>query len=267
MFGRFLVPLLPAAFIGVEAALSALPARRGLLRPALAWAFAAACLVRTATYGEPRQLHHGIAYEPAWYPPDAVERAREAGRRLAPFVRDPDMVAGFAGTRAMLVYYAEVPVAIELETGLTDPVIARQPLARRRRPGHEKPAPPAYLVERGACILLRPGAARRPVQRIAFDGVEATLFFYCRDFLEAAAAKGDVRFVRFPEHLDEHWAGIEGRSEAELAEDLRFFRAFYFAQNPDPEREARLEAALAARRRDAPSPAPGPGATSEPSPG
>jgi len=55
-----------------------------------------------------------------------------------------------------LGYYAGSRVRVLDRLGLTDPVTARIRLRQRRRPGHEKSAPLAYLVHRGVTFSTTP---------------------------------------------------------------------------------------------------------------
>src|SRR6267143_1533566 len=64
-------------------------------------------------------------------------------------------------TEARVVYYSEVPVAIECSAGLTDRFIARRPLEHRGRIGHEKRPTATYLLDvRGVQLGLHPELAK-----------------------------------------------------------------------------------------------------------
>ena len=145
------------------------------------------------------------------------------------------------------MYEANIPVAIEAETGLTDRAIAGQLLAKRGRVGHEKRATLPYLVDqRRAHFLFAPSLPEElgleryiPVQTIAFGPVKAWLLYWDPELMAELARRG-ASFDDFGDYLDRYLEGVDERSSKEVRRDYERFRHFYFGHVRDP-REARFE--------------------------
>ena len=128
---------------------------------------------------------------------------------------------------------------------MTDRFIARQPLTKRGRIGHEKHAPLDYLIrDRGVHFALRHQTlkvlrveGRIPLYEISFDGVRGYILRWDGPLLAELRKRGAV-FEDFPTDLDsliEQLPELEGEQVGELYESLRLF---YFDHHSDPEREA-----------------------------
>jgi len=109
-------------------------------------------------------------------------------------------------------------------------------------------ATPAHIVERGADISAMGvyGPPYDALTKLVLDVETYSLTRYRADLLDPLRDRPEVRFVRFPEHIDEYLASSRARSPAEVRRDLDFFDRYYFAGNPDPARRARLAALAAA---------------------
>jgi hypothetical protein len=199
-----------------------------------------------------RQVVHGIADEPRHYSPSAAEEVDRRAAVIRRFLEGLDVTVGFTGGEARLVYGARIPRAIECETGLTDRAIARQPLERRGRPGHEKHATLEYLVDlrkthfvfnRYAWRIV--GAEGRvPPVPVEMDGVQAFLLHWDPPVMEQLRRRG-ARFPDFPLALDRIIAGLD-RLEPGAVEPLYAnLRRFYFDHVDDPVRQAAFERHLA----------------------
>jgi hypothetical protein len=249
MFGRLLVPTLPFWAVLLELGTIGLTRRRALYWGATA--AVAMALTGTPSPIEGRRIVHGIADEPRHYSREAVERVDRDAQVLGRYFEGLDVTVGFTGSEARLVYRARVPRAIECETGLTDRAIARQPLLRRGRPGHEKHAALDYLVaERGAHFVLNPYAfriigaeGRLPAIRVGFDGVEAWLLHWDGPLLGELARRG-ARVPDFPSMLDGMIAGLPRASPEQVARVYDDLRLFYFDHVDDPARRAAFERRL-----------------------
>jgi hypothetical protein len=151
-----------------------------------------------------------------------------------------------SGAIGLLGYYSGVPVIDR--RGLTDETVARQPLARRSRPGHEKSASVAYLVERGvhfARSVPRPPRWFRPCARIVWrhdtGGRPWWIFRYDRELMNAIRdVDPAIRFRDAEDCLDDCVGNLRGFSEDEVRERLEVFDAYYFDYNDDPDRRARF---------------------------
>ena len=151
MFARLFVPLTPFLALLLQRALM-------LCRPRLriAAAIAAAALIKWMPM-PPRDNLRGIVDERHYYAIRswAVDSDRH-GATLERELRGLPVVVAFGGAGARIIYRSDVPMAIEVATGLTDKVIAHQPLVHRGRVGHEKYAQPEYLLERHVDFALAP---------------------------------------------------------------------------------------------------------------
>lgn len=143
------------------------------------------------------------------------------------------------------MYKAEIPVAIESAAGLTDAVIARQPLERRGRPGHEKQPTPEYLIgERKAHFTLSVAAQhflglRGTIPNITIDfgdGVVGNVLHWDPDMMAALAERGVV-VPDFLGMIDAYVRGIDTKSREEVERDFTLLRRFYFDHVDDPARE------------------------------
>jgi hypothetical protein len=95
------------------------------------------------------------------YPPEKCRAQRRKGEELKRLFHGLPVRVAFSGSEARIVYYSEVPVAIECSTGLTDRFIARRSLASRSRVGHEKRPTTTYLLDvRRVQLSLHPELAR-----------------------------------------------------------------------------------------------------------
>jgi arabinofuranosyltransferase len=249
MFGRLLVPTLPFWAVLFDLGLLGLTRRRALYWAALAGI--AAAFVWTPSPIEGLKIVHGIADEPRHYSREAVERVDRDAQVLRRYFEGLDVTVGFTGSEARLVYRARIPRAIECETGLTDRAIARQPLERRGRPGHEKHARLDYLVdERGTDFVLNPhafrivGAAGRiPPVTLELDHVRLFLLRWNPELLAELARRG-ARVPDFPATLDRVIDELPGTDRDRVARMYAELRRFYFDHADDPSRGAAFERRL-----------------------
>jgi hypothetical protein len=147
-------------------------------------------------------------------------------------------------------------VAIECATGLTDRWIAHQPLRRRGRVGHEKPAPVWYLIGRRVHFVLGYNATDLlqvrsliPPARIWFDDVPGSIVHWNPAILAEMRLRG-ARFTDFPFYLDQYVAALDSLPEDSVRSDYLRFRTFYFQHVNDPLREAPFLARLDRQVRD-----------------
>jgi hypothetical protein len=159
MFARFLLPAFILVMVRIEKFIAMAYNPKKKLVVALFLAFG--MLFRYNPFAQ-RFALNGITEEYKIYTSSAREKLKEASLLTAPYMRETKPVVAFYGAQAALIYYWDIPVAIESETGLTDHYIARQSLKERGRIGHEKQAPAAYLKRRHVSFALHapaPGSA------------------------------------------------------------------------------------------------------------
>ena len=144
---------------------------------------------------------------------------------------------------------ADVEVANESETGLTDRSDAHQTLTQRGRIGHEKRASPKYLIEErkahfmftaigpeltGVDKLVTP-------QAIQFGPIEAWVLYWDPPIMEELARRG-AKFTDIGTTLDRYIKTMNTKSDLEVRSDYEKFRRFYFGHVGDPAREAAFQA-------------------------
>jgi hypothetical protein len=241
MHGRMWVPLVPLLALVLQAGLLALwPAASRY--PGLS---AAAVLVATLAARPPAAealWRRGIVDERTFPDPERNQPGR--AETFARFFDGLDVRVAFTGGDARLMYQARVPVALESETGLTDAFVARQPLTRRGRVGHEKPAPLEYLVrQRGAQLTLRKRGLivlqvldKLPLVEVRLGEQRAFCLRWDPALMQALAQRG-ARFTDFPRSLDVLIAELPRRSLPEVQAQYARLKLFYFEHVADPARE------------------------------
>ena len=142
----------------------------------------------------------------------------------------------------MLAYYAELPWALECNTGLTDTVIAHRPIAKRGRPGHEKRVQYEYMIEQKVNFIIGGTIARNPspdeLEVISFDGATAHIVTYQNRVMDPLRQYPEVRFVVMPDFLDWYIPQINRIPVGRLREDYDFLKRYYFDHNDDSVRQA-----------------------------
>jgi hypothetical protein len=251
MFGRFLVPITPLAYLGLEllrvrwpsAGPSALVLALTVLGTLLS-RYPSAAITRLPG-GE-----RGVVEERLNYTPGSTAAMRGAGEQLRALFAEHDVRVVITGAQAIWAYYGEFALAIEGCTGLTDEYIAHLPVRERAAIGHEKSIltlDPDYLVRERVHFHLHLDYSNRlpgHYRSARFGTVLATVVTYDRALMRSLAGKPDVEVVDFEAHLDRYLAGLPQQSDAAVHAAWTEFEAFYFRHNPDPERERPFRARL-----------------------
>ena len=242
MYARLLVPAAPFFVIALARGIELLLAGR----PALHWAAAVAVAAGVALTPIPLregELIRGIADEPRIYRGELVARTRSEGLILRRYFEGLPVRIAFVGTQAALVYYARPAVAIESGSGLTDRWIARQPLTKRGRVGHEKLAPVSYLLQRKVHFTIHSPAGvilgfdkHLPLVPIFFASVPGQMIHWDPTLLAALGRRG-ARFADLPGELDREIAILDQVGDEQARDAYRRLKAFYFDQVSDPARE------------------------------
>lgn len=261
MFGRFLVPVLPALLLGLDVG-----ANRWLPRwpqVVLAAGLVAGLLLRVeppwlGKHPNPFHFSDNRAITLASSGLDDLtwsEAMRLTGERLHDVFDGLDVRIAIVGSQANLAYRTQVPVAIECATGLTDARIAHQEVAARGVPGHEKGYRRVldYIIEeRGVQITFDRDYRVKDLtdgwRDVWFEVpglptlVPARLMRYDRALMQALHERDYVVvFTPIDEKLDEYLAGLAGKDRKQVRKDYAALRRYYFDQNDDPERQARFE--------------------------
>lgn len=239
MFARFFVPIIPLIYLLTQ---------QTVQRVSGFWVGLALCLavaIGTAFRYDQFSTQSRVGYisdEWQWYPPGSLVQSRSNGETLHKYFKGlPVRVAFWAG-QAKMIYYADPAVAIEASAGLTDTAIAHQAISERGRPGHEKSAPMEYLVRKKVNFLFGPFEAppAQPVLNMAvFDSIVARIIVYDNTVMSKLRSYPTVRFVSFPDYLDEYIAmTLPSSPHGAVAADYERFKTFYFDHNDDPKRES-----------------------------
>jgi hypothetical protein len=243
MFARFLIPITPILFFLIEHMIARLHAR-DLIRLGAAALVVLATLFRWNQFDPPQLRIDGITDERINYPLEKVVEAQKQGAILKRYISDRDVSVAFYGMKAMLVYYSEVPYALEAAASLNDTLIAHLPIDQRGRPGHEKRMPYSYLVERGINFVLGGTLDRAPDPTIpgviSFDSVISQIVVYKNSLMDELKQYPEVRFVDFPTFLDSYIARARGINPDAIRADLTWFKSYYFDHNHDPNRSKAL---------------------------
>jgi len=254
MFARLLVPVTPFLLLVLELECG----RRLVARPVWGWALAVVLVAALAATPAPvggESWRYGIADEARYYSRAKIDYVDHAAEVLRRYFDGLPATVVFYGTEARLVYKARFAVAVDGETALTEPSVAREPIAERGRPGHEKRPSARYLIaERGADFTFSKGPqeiidlySHIPDVRARFDDdVYGQILRWNPVLLRALANRG-ASIPDFPKLLDTYIGGMPGMGDERVASDYRRFRLFYFDQVRDPGRQAAFERRLGPR--------------------
>lgn len=241
MFSRFLLPISPLLLLALERGLKVLPGRleglAGLALVGILW-------TSIAPEGllEDEGIN-GVVEERNWYPEDWREEAARQGGVLREVLEGSETRVVFYGTQAMLMYYGEVPYALEGHVGLTDREIARSPPMTGTRLAHGKKATLEYLRTREIDFVVdyRMQLPTPALTRIELgEGVGGRLITY-RSEIAAHLRDRGARLVDFEAFLDQYLAQLDQMPRDKVEREYSGFRSFYFDHNDDPTRQERFE--------------------------
>ncbi|MCP4705521.1 MAG: hypothetical protein GY865_13050 [candidate division Zixibacteria bacterium] len=234
MFARFFIPITPICFILLESVLSSLNIKP-VMKFGIGIIIVLSVLFRWAQFSPENHIISGIIDERTYYPAEKIEQAKIDGARVKKYLDGLDAIIGFYGAKAMLVYYAEAPMAIECHAGLTDEFVAHQPLKYRGRIGHEKGAPESYMLKRKINFIAIETAPVTPdvVGIISFDGTTMPIKYYENRLMNKLKNIPGVEFVDFQLYLDDYISNMEKYSTDRIKEDFDQFQYYYFDINND----------------------------------
>jgi hypothetical protein len=254
MFGRFLLPILPALLLSLDFACQRW--RPMWLQPALAVALAAGLWSRVepdwlGSYVNPHGFSDNRTISMTiWGDRPMTEAMRVFGHYLHDVFDGLGVRIAIAGSHANLAYRSNVPVAIECAAGLTDAHIAHTPVTHRGTVGHERGYGPFldYLMhERHVHFMFEKTFQVRDVTDAyrditLFAGIGVRLVIYDRGLLrELKRRDPNIQFTDFEQVLDQYIADLPGKTKDQVRSDFAAFRSFYFDHNDDAARRQRFE--------------------------
>jgi arabinofuranosyltransferase len=255
MMGRLLVLLMLPLAVLLDAGARALFARGGLQRgAAVVGCAAAATLLVHASVIKVREKYQHLADEQTFYElktltADGVasgltDLAHQFQIALASAKVKPTLVTGCVGIFGYLTGLHIVDAY-----GLTDAHVARQPLAQRGRPGHEKRATLAYALSSGgdlADYALWPGGYERyTATRVGSHDLSLLAH---RPAVITGLKRGPN--VRLPDTEGLIRQYKPSPAAGQFACDMWFFDTLYFQHHPPEEKQAFVQRMVAERRID-----------------
>ncbi|MBL8756489.1 MAG: hypothetical protein JNK15_24560 [Planctomycetes bacterium] len=255
MFGRFLLPILPALLLGLDFLVAR--ASAAWLSPVVAGVVVLGCVFRIEPpgLGDPKldvsdnrritfaEFVPGISWNQALH---------VVGDYLRPLFAGLDVRIAIGGGHANIATRAHVPVAVEVAAGLTDAHIARLPVPVRGKRGHDKPRDVAYLVRRRVQFhseLDHEGqfGVVDTWRDVMFTpvGWPMRLVTWDRELMrELKRRDPSIQFTDFEQFLDGYLADLPNKTKDQVRADFAKFEPFYFARNADPARRAQFDAFL-----------------------
>lgn len=250
MFGRFLLPVLPALLFAWDIACQRW--RPTWLQPAIAGVVVVGLVLRLepelSDFHKPVSDNRTISFMKIGGV-TLSDGFAAAGHFMRDLCKDLDVRFAIAGGHANIAFRAQVPVAVECAAGLTDAHIARLKQDHRRKVGHGKPRDPEYLELRGVHFMLEQTYKLKedPWREIWFPSVPLPLpcsvVTWDRELMnELRNREPNIKVVDFEQFLDTYIAELPSKKKPQVREDLAKFRRYYFNHNEDPERLAKFEA-------------------------
>jgi arabinofuranosyltransferase len=229
MYARLLIPATPYLALLFELGLYRLSLTRQLAYVEVSAALLLLLLLipRPVTATEWKD---GIRDEPAVYDDAYVVKAARTAEVVANFFKGLNVRVAFLGKEARLMYQANVPIAIEADTGRT---------------GATKRANVSYLVSTRAVHFLFAAAGPEelgldtyiPVATVQLGTVKAWVLHWDPELMAELKRRGAL-LTDFGDYLDGYLDTMAARSPQEVQTDYLKFRHFYFDHVTDPRREA-----------------------------
>ncbi|MFO0566673.1 MAG: hypothetical protein U0263_13475 [Polyangiaceae bacterium] len=253
MLGRLFVPLLPLLMVFAECSVRDLFARKNpwltlVGAPALALVFLPAIPV---TVFKPMEKFVWISDERTFY---ALKGLTEAGvtshyaaeaKRLRELVvsRGVEPLIG-AGNVGMYGWFSKVKIVDTL--ALTDRTVARMPIKKRMRPGHEKIGTGAYLLARQVDFAVDPIFPEPYNAQVLLKvaGVPYSMSHYQPDLFAKLAGAPKIEMVDVRPFIDGYTPTLVAPDRREC--DVWFWDEYYFRHVDDPARRSTLISKLSA---------------------
>lgn len=274
MHGRFYVTLLPLVVVGALLAPDVFAGRAlfKVLTPGVALASLVFVIGNALPFfvdetGRWFMKWHiapeGLVYPIVSFDPLTVDHGSEVagkvlGRLEAKGIRPRLALSGIG----LVGYHSRLDVFDVL--GLTDANVARQPLTRRERPGHEKFSTMEHLEAWGPHFVREANYIPHPYRRLVEmnfgprSGRAWSVFRYDRTLMNRIRRENrDIALPNIEAHLDAEFKKIDSKGLAEVERDFAFFKRLYFDVNNDPLRRSRIEKWIEDKRRPTPTEVPG----------
>ncbi len=254
MFGRFLLPILPALLLSLDLACQRW--RPLWLQPVFAAALVGGLIARAepawlSDYANPHGFSDNRAISIKEFVPGMpmTEAMRFAGHYLRGVFEGLPVHVGIVGSHANLAYRANVPVAIECAAGLTDAHIAHTPVVQRGQPGHERGYRQHldYLIHTRRVQIMfdnefKTDEVTDAFRQLAFPVIPTRLVIYDRTLLQALKQRDpNIKFPDFEAALDAYLLDLPNKAKEQVRTDFAAFRSFYFDHNDDAPRRQRFE--------------------------
>jgi hypothetical protein len=253
MFARFLIPATPFLLILLELGWLRVFASR----PARGYVFAGLVLGGMLVSPTPvtgYEFRYDVANEWAYYSRERVADLDHEAEVLAPFFEGLPVRVAFYGDEARVMYKARLAVAIESSAALTEPILAREPLQQRGRPGHEKYPSAEYLIGVRKAHITFSKVPQELIQlnqyvprvNVQFAHDVFGQLLHWDPALVAELQRRGARVDDFYGMLDGYIARMQRLSSRERLHFFERLERFYFNHVEDPVREAALRRGLPA---------------------
>lgn len=190
--------------------------------------------------GLPLPVVSGIADESQVYKRESVERVRNQILTWKKHFEKSKVRVAFAGSECILIYYLNPILAIETETGLTDPVIAKMEFKDLERVGHGKPTPLEYLKERNVHLILYSNGLPEKTEYNEFlTGNFSTpwrILTYSPSVMKELLKIPSFHAVDFESYLDTYKYEYKKLNVTQRKEKFSEFDSYYFKNGEDKNR-------------------------------
>ncbi|MBI5475748.1 MAG: hypothetical protein HY964_03320 [Ignavibacteriales bacterium] len=234
MHARFLIPVTPFLYLIVERFI--LSINRLSLRYAAAIFIILSTIFRYDLYTKEISVGY-VVDEYQYYTPEHLEKAKQFGYELKKYFKDLPVRFAFSGAQARVVYYAELPYAMEALTGLTDTALAHYQIKERGRPGHEKNASLEFLQKKKVNFYIGPINQMRydqlPFDALKIDSSIIQIVTYDNRIMNLLSSFPELQFTKMDRYLDSYFSNSDKISNDQLISDYKFLRGYYFDLNED----------------------------------
>ncbi|EMN72024.1 putative membrane protein [Leptospira interrogans serovar Bataviae str. UI 08561] len=244
MFSRFYLPILPLIFVWTEQEILYLIQSHSKHKKTaylILYSIPILILLRWDIYkGLSLPVVSGIADENQVYKRESMERIRNEILPWRKHFEKSKVRVAFAGSECFLIYYLNPILAIETETGLTDPIIARTEFKDLERVGHGKSIPLQYLKERNIHLILYSNGLPEKTEYNEFlTGNFSTpwrILTYSPSVMKELLKIPSFHAVDFESYLDTYRYEYRKLNVTQRKEKFSEFDSYYFKNGEDKNR-------------------------------